>query len=169
MSRQSFWYKIKAPSPVMRSLIASFCLLVLLSPALIPIASAQEKLISDISAGLPAGAPQQFFAKHCQECHSGPKPKGEFSLKSLSQNFADAANRERWEAVATQLQAGTMPPVKKPRPPVAEVNEVLDWIGTRMATVTDVRDTAAKQMGMRRLTRNEYANTIRDLLTSTTR
>lgn len=148
----------------MRSLIASFCLLVLLSPALIPIASAQEKLISDISAGLPAGAPQQFFAKHCQECHSGPKPKGEFSLKSLSQNFADAANRERWEAVATQLQAGTMPPVKKPRPPVAEVNEVLDWIGTRMATVTDVRDTAAKQMGMRRLTRNEYANTIRDLL-----
>ncbi len=110
----------------------------------------------------------KLFANHCQECHSGADPKGDFSLSGLGQNFADPANRERWEAVAEQLLAGTMPPVKKPRPPASEVKAMLDWIGTRMAATPEGNDSgvrsAIRRTGMRRLTRTEYANTIRDLL-----
>ncbi|MFM7316309.1 MAG: DUF1587 domain-containing protein, partial [bacterium] len=166
-SRQWFWPGWNAPATVPRGQLA-FCGLLLISFALLPPAAAQDKPRPDAPADTLAAAVPQLFAKHCQECHSGPMPKGEFSLASLGQNFADPANRDRWEAVAEQLQAGTMPPVKKPRAPAAEVKAALDWIGMRMASVTVARDPAAKSpaglAGMRRLTRNEYANTIRDLL-----
>ena len=39
-----------------------------------------------------------FLNKHCQECHSGKKPKGDFSLDQLAPDFDNAANRERWLA-----------------------------------------------------------------------
>src|SRR5262249_33880339 len=44
----------------------------------------------------------KFFAKHCQTCHEGQKPKGRFRLDSLTADFADKANRERWLAVMEQ-------------------------------------------------------------------
>src|SRR5438046_1229306 len=45
------------------------------------------------AAGDPA---KSFFARHCQACHTGPKVKGDFRLDSLSLDFNDKANRERW-------------------------------------------------------------------------
>ena len=37
-----------------------------------------------------------LLAKHCVECHSGNKPKGNLRLDNLAPNFADAASREHW-------------------------------------------------------------------------
>src|SRR5436190_23699401 len=37
-----------------------------------------------------------FFAQHCQGCHAGKKPKGDFRLESLSQDFTEKGNRLRW-------------------------------------------------------------------------
>src|SRR5829696_2124099 len=34
-----------------------------------------------------------FFARHCQSCHTGPKPKGDFRLDSLAMDFNDGANQ----------------------------------------------------------------------------
>src|SRR4051812_44146787 len=62
-----------------------------------------------------------FFAQHCQACHAGAKPRGNFRLDSLSQNFGDRANRERWLTVLEQIRTGTMPPKEKPRPPAEDV------------------------------------------------
>src|SRR5262245_57902465 len=45
-----------------------------------------------------------FFARHCQSCHSGAKPKGDFRLDSLTQDFNDKANRERWQAALDQIK-----------------------------------------------------------------
>src|SRR5437016_4062108 len=57
-----------------------------------------------------------FLTQHCQGCHAGEKPKGNFRLDSLTQDFNDKANRERWLAVSEQIKNGTMPPKEKPRP-----------------------------------------------------
>src|SRR5689334_12658788 len=54
-----------------------------------------------------------LLTKHCQECRSGGKPKGDFSLDQLTLDFDDPANRERWLAVQRRLQAGEMPPKMK--------------------------------------------------------
>src|SRR5689334_10215838 len=81
------------------------------------------------SAGRVDDAPaRQFFAKHCQACHAGAKPKGDFRLDALSANFAEQPSREKWLAVLEQVKSGTMPPKGKPRPTGEEVQELVEWI-----------------------------------------
>src|SRR5690242_7377473 len=48
-------------------------------------------------------ATTKFFSQRCQACHSGAKPKGDFRLESLSQDFANKENRERWLKVLEQV------------------------------------------------------------------
>src|SRR5262245_41428381 len=43
-----------------------------------------------------ADSSKAFFTQHCQACHTGTKAKGKFRLESLTQDFSDKANRERW-------------------------------------------------------------------------
>ena len=100
-----------------------------------------------------------FFAQHCRTCHEGKKPKGNFRLDSLSLDFSDKANRERWSAVLERLRDGTMPPKEKPRPPAQEVRAVTDWIRGRIE-----KHAPQGRVVLRRLNRTEYENTVRDLL-----
>jgi mono/diheme cytochrome c family protein len=101
-----------------------------------------------------------FLARHCQACHSGEKPKGNFRIDRLTPDFADRANRERWLAVGEQLRTGAMPPKEKPRPPAEKVAAVTEWIRGR----TEVTGSTAGRVPIRRLNRAEYQNTVRDLL-----
>lgn len=76
--------------------------------------------------------PKQFFAQHCHACHAGPEPKGEFVAASLTQDFADEPNRRQWMSVREQLREGSMPPMDEPRPPVSEVEGLVEWIGQQV-------------------------------------
>jgi mono/diheme cytochrome c family protein len=104
-----------------------------------------------------------LFADHCQKCHSGAKPKGDFQIESLTQDFSDRKNRELWLTVLEQLKTGEMPPKKKPRPPAHAVQAAINWINERAGTAELARK-AEGRVVMRRLNRAEYANTVRDLL-----
>ena len=92
------------------------------------------------------------------------KPKGKFRLESLTQDFDDKANRERWLAVLEQVKSGTMPPKEKPRPPAKDVEALADWISERTAAAEAARSAAQGRVVLRRLNRAEYENTVRDLL-----
>jgi len=107
---------------------------------------------------------QAFLTKHCQSCHSGAKPKGDFLVADLKPDFADEANRTRWEKVVEQVQSDTMPPKGKLRPPAAEVKGLLDWIGRQTAAAEAAAGAGQGRVVLRRLNRAEYANTVRDLL-----
>src|SRR5436190_3035707 len=107
---------------------------------------------------------QPFFAQHCQDCHAGPKPKGDFRLESLSQDFADNVNRKLWLKVFEQVKEGTMPPAKKPRPPTKDVETLAAWISDRTAAAETAASASRGRVVMRRLNRTEYKNTVRDLL-----
>jgi mono/diheme cytochrome c family protein len=101
-----------------------------------------------------------FLTEHCQECHSGEKPKGDFSLDKLAPNFDDTANRHRWLAVQKRLQAGEMPPKAKPRPAEKDVQALAGWVDAK----TGAARLAHGRTVLRRLNRVEYQNTVRDLL-----
>jgi hypothetical protein len=120
---------------------------------------------SKLWASKPDNDPARtFFAQHCKNCHVGDKPKGDFRLESLSADFLDKENRERWLAVLEKVKTGAMPPKEKPRPPAREVEALTDWIG-RQATGAQAAQTAADgRVVLRRLNRTEYQNTVRDLL-----
>ncbi|MGZ0163567.1 MAG: DUF1592 domain-containing protein [Planctomycetales bacterium] len=108
--------------------------------------------------------PQRFFAKHCQACHGGLKPKGDVQLIDLSRDFSDKDIRQRWLAVLEQVESGNMPPAKRPRPSAQDVEALADWIKGRVARAEDARRASQGRVVLRRLNRNEYANTVRDLL-----
>lgn len=107
---------------------------------------------------------RRLFAQHCQKCHAGPKPKGDFLIEGLSPDFSDRKHREQWLAVLEQLQTGAMPPKDKPRPPAAEVQAVIQWISERAGAAELARRATEGRVVLRRLNRAEYANTVRDLL-----
>ena len=120
-------------------------------------ASADEPAESDVS-------PRQFLVQHCRSCHSGSAPKGEFHEESLSQNFADESNRQKWLSVLAQLKDGTMPPKDKPRPPESDVQRIIEWITEQVAAAESKNDASQGRVVLRRLSRVEYQNTVRDLL-----
>jgi cytochrome c5/histone H3/H4 len=105
----------------------------------------------------PAGS---LFTKYCRACHAGEKPKADFRIEALRQDFSADANRRQWLAVLEQLQTGAMPPEGKPRPPADDVKALVEWIGARL------KEAEAEQgrVVLRRLNRAEYVNTVRDLL-----
>ncbi len=105
-----------------------------------------------------------FLLRHCRECHGGEKPKGRFHLDRLAPDFAGQDSRDRWRTVLEQLQAGTMPPKAKPRPPAKEAQALADWISGRITVAEADRRAAQGRVVLRRLNRLEYENTIRDLL-----
>lgn len=105
-----------------------------------------------------------FFAKHCEACHSGPNPKGKFALASLTPDFADKANRERWLSVAEQIDSGTMPPEGKPRPAAQDLAAVARWVESKAAAAEQAKSAVQGRVVLRRLNRAEYENTVRDLL-----
>ena len=105
-----------------------------------------------------------FFAQHCLKCHSGAKAKAGLAVDKLTADFADKTSRLHWERVLEQLETGDMPPKDKPRPPAAETKAVAAWIEARVNAAELARRAAEGRVGLRRLNRAEYANTIRDLL-----
>ena len=114
---------------------------------------------------LATGAePRAFFVQHCEKCHSGTKPKGDFDLKSLAPDFSDKKARSHWLAVLDQLQSGDMPPEDKPRPAADDLKAVMEWIQQSATKAKTQNGEKPGRVVMRRLNRAEYANTVRDLL-----
>jgi hypothetical protein len=105
-----------------------------------------------------------FLARYCKECHGPQKPKGKFQVDLLTADFADRANRERWETLARRVQAREMPPEAKPRPSEEESRALCEWIALKTKAADDRRQKIEGRVALRRLNRVEYENTIRDLL-----
>lgn len=122
------------------------------------------------ATGQPAEGPpfeEQFrplLKRHCVECHSGEKPKGNLRLDQLQPNFADTASREKWTAVVERLKSGDMPPKDRPRPPETEVQALTGWLTPRLAAAETAARAAQGRVVLRRMNRTEYENTIRDVL-----
>ena len=104
-----------------------------------------------------------FVKKYCSECHVGAKAKGSFHLDTgLVNQFVDPASREEWSRVVDVLNGHEMPPAKSPQPTLDDVNKVVDWITAESARAELVRRDGA--VVLRRMNRDEYRNTIRDLI-----
>ncbi len=111
---------------------------------------------------LPALEPNTFFDAHCYDCHDAETKKGNLDLTALKPDFADAENFTRWVKVHDRIESGEMPPKKKPRPPAGDLKAVTDWLRKSLIEAERPR-LAETRTALRRLTRAEYENTVRDL------
>ncbi len=105
-----------------------------------------------------------FLAAYCVECHAGAKPKGSFCVdkEKLPVDFLEAATRSKWKEIVQVLHAREMPPKKSRQPSAKEIAAVIDWITAQ--SVQAERTKRETAVVLRRLNREEYRNTIRDLV-----
>jgi mono/diheme cytochrome c family protein len=104
-----------------------------------------------------------FVQKHCVECHDAETKKGDLDLTALPLDFAKADVFARWVKVHDQIATGQMPPKKKARPDAAGSAAVTAFLRTSLVDADRARMAGEVRTGIRRLTRAEYENTLRDL------
>lgn len=105
-----------------------------------------------------------FLQKYCGECHAGAKPEGEFAIDAarLVNDFGDIGTRGKWREIVNVLNSHEMPPEKETQPTPTEVAAVVDWITEQTVQAELIK--RERTVVLRRLNRNEYRNTIRDLI-----
>jgi hypothetical protein len=102
-----------------------------------------------------ARANPAFFEKHCYQCHDASTKKGGLDLSALK---VEPGNFGRWVKVHDRIESGEMPPKKKL--PAAEKAAAIQWLHDMLVKTERA---AEGRTGLRRLTRAEYENTMRDL------
>jgi mono/diheme cytochrome c family protein len=140
--------------------LASMCWLGVLALCAVPQTPAAAAVHADF---LRDATP--FLEKHCIECHGGKTTKAELDLKKLDR--ADAAilkSRKVWMNVLNQVGAGEMPPKKRPRPTLEELEKFTHAVETAFERAELAAPPDPGRITIRRLNRNEYNNTVRDLL-----
>ena len=107
--------------------------------------------------------PPEFVSKYCLDCHAAESKKGGLDLTALKIDLANADNFAKWVKIHDRIESGEMPPKKQPRPPVVEKETVTKWLKTSLIKAEEEKRKGEPKTGLRRLTRAEYENTIRDL------
>ncbi len=100
---------------------------------------------------------------HCFECHDSDVKKGNLDLTAIKVELASAENFAKWVKIHDRIKAGEMPPKKKAHPAPAESDALTDWIKTALIKTEQDKLQAEPRTGIRRMTRAEYENTLRDL------
>lgn len=103
-----------------------------------------------------------LVSKYCAGCHTGKAAPANFDISKYKTEAAIKADLATWERVSRALSTGHMPPKGMPQPPIKLRKAAVDWID---ATITgDCRLADPGRVTIRRLNREEYSNTIRDLI-----
>ena len=105
-----------------------------------------------------------FLENHCFDCHDSTEQKGKLRLDNLKFDPADAANAKTWIRVFERVEANEMPPKKKERPPEKERTAFLHSLEQDLLPAETARQKAEGRVVLRRLNRQEYQNTLHDLL-----
>jgi len=106
---------------------------------------------------------QSLLQQHCLACHAGQQPAGGLALPAWDAKNV-AAERGVWERVVRRLQNGDMPPASAERPSAELVRNSTDWLVQQLDAVALQQPFSGPTESLRRLTRIEYRNAVRDLL-----
>jgi mono/diheme cytochrome c family protein len=112
----------------------------------------------------PAALHVALVDEYCATCHDEDEKKGGLALDSVA--LQDVAQHpDVWEKVVRKLRARQMPPVgKKNRPDEAAYDAVIASLEASLDRAATSRPNPGRTAAIRRLTRTEYQNAVRDLL-----
>jgi hypothetical protein len=111
-----------------------------------------------------AGHIKPVLEHYCFSCHNSEKHKGDLNLAEFGDNPKLAENRKVWEKVAEELESRDMPPEKKPQPSDNQRDLILKFIDGQLSTSECKEEKNPGRVTIRRLNREEYRNTIHDLM-----
>ena len=100
---------------------------------------------------------------YCYDCHADGVDKGDFTFDKHPDYASLRRDLKFWDHVRQQLVTHVMPPEKKPAPNLQERDDLVAWIDDAVFWFDPARPDPG-HVTWRRLNRNEYNNTVRDLL-----
>ncbi|MGC3967412.1 MAG: DUF1592 domain-containing protein [Pirellulales bacterium] len=125
--------------------------------------SAAESSGTSAPSGFPAPL-GPYLQKHCLKCHAEKSEESDFRLDNLSAKIG-FENTPQWLEVMERISSGEMPPADAPSKPTPEESaSLIGWMAERMKEGETARLAARGRVSYNRLTREEYVNTVRDLI-----
>ena len=107
---------------------------------------------------------QALLNKYCLSCHQGTAAAGGFQLRRLSSPASLQTEVAKWTSSATRVRNGDMPPKGAPKPPLEVREQFAGWVEQALHTEACGAGIVAGPALTRRLNRDEYTATVRDLL-----
>jgi hypothetical protein len=108
-------------------------------------------------------APAAVFTKYCVSCHNDRLKTAGLVIDPASLTNVGPAS-ETWEKVVRKLRSQAMPPPGAPRPDPATYNTVATFLETELDHAATAKPNPGKLPLLHRLSRTEYRNSVRDLL-----
>ncbi|MBL6704621.1 MAG: DUF1592 domain-containing protein [Planctomycetaceae bacterium] len=101
---------------------------------------------------------------YCADCHGAETQEGDVRLDRLTLDLSDKRRHETLWSVLDQLEAGDMPPKDEAQPTDAQRSHVIEFLSAYLAKAEGKSISSSEPVPLRRLTRVQYRNTLRDLL-----
>jgi len=98
------------------------------------------------------------FKTHCVECHGADTQEAGIRLDTLKFPSTSLDNAHVWSRVVNAVERGEMPPDYQEQPTAEEKRQLIRQI------VETVANSVERPISLRRLNRQEYENTVHDLL-----
>jgi hypothetical protein len=136
-------------------------------------AAKRHGLLAALCSGVllqAAGSPtfeadvRPVLSQTCSGCHNAQLASGGLNLAPFLDASSIASNREGWERILAKLRAGEMPPKGIPKPAPEKLDALLRYVQGEFDRVDRNAKPDPGRVTAHRLNRNEYSNTIRDLL-----
>jgi hypothetical protein len=105
-----------------------------------------------------------LLERYCIDCHSTDKSEAGIVLDCFGTQEEAVKDGKTWLRVRDALQGRVMPPKDKPRPGLQDLDKIVAWIEHDFLAAQCGQQVSSAPVVIRRLNRQEYNNTIRDLL-----
>jgi hypothetical protein len=105
-----------------------------------------------------------LLRQYCDRCHNAEKHHADLRLNRLDPDMVSGSDAETWHDVLNKINQGEMPPAKAEQLTAEHRRILVDWLTAELKRAVDVRRSTGGRVVLRRLTRYEYQNTMRDLL-----
>jgi hypothetical protein len=105
------------------------------------------------------GEVDQFLVKYCLDCHDADTEKGDVNLDFVKIDWKDMESLHRWSMAHEALDTEEMPPEDKDQPSAEERAAVVAWLDDSLTRLVPPGGTV-----LRRLNREEYENSVREII-----
>jgi hypothetical protein len=106
----------------------------------------------------------RFLQQHCASCHDAETRSGGLNVAGLEPNWSEPTTFAQWAAVYDRVARNEMPPRDQQQPPAELKREFLTELDQQLFQADRARQTQQGRVRLRRMTRQEFQNTLRDLL-----
>lgn len=127
-----------------------------------PATPAPPKPVAD-AAGFDAKV-KPILKNTCSGCHNEAFLSGDLNLTLFLDPATVFEDRAAWEKIVRKIESGEMPPKGMPRPPQAQMTALVEFLKGEFEKADAAVKPDPGRVVAKRLNRNEYRNTVRDLL-----